>query len=55
MIRRLSVAIEDVVRSIFTGTLSSSSEFPLERIVQTQILSQPKGSEELFHLLLTAL
>jgi hypothetical protein len=52
MIRNLSFAIEDMVRGIFNGTLLSLSKFPIENIERGQILSQPKGSDELLKLLL---
>jgi hypothetical protein len=55
MIRRFSLAIEDVVLSIFNGTLSGSSKFPIENVERVQILSQPKGSDELLKLLSSAL
>jgi hypothetical protein len=53
MIRKFSSVIEDVVMSIFTGTLPDLSKFPIENIERGQILSQPKGSAELLKLLST--
>jgi hypothetical protein len=53
-IRRFSLAIEGVVLSIFNGTLSGSSKFPIENVERVQILSQPKGSDELLKLLLSS-
>jgi hypothetical protein len=51
MIRSFSSAIEDVVRSIFAGTLPDLSRFPIENIERVQILSHPKGSAQLLKLL----
>jgi hypothetical protein len=54
-IRKFSSAIEGVVSSIFNGTLSGLSKFPIENVERVQILSQPKGSDELLKLLSSAL
>jgi hypothetical protein len=51
MIREFSSAIDDVVLSIFNGTLPDLSKFPIENVERGQILSQPKGSAELLKLL----
>jgi hypothetical protein len=53
-IRKFSLAIEDVVLSIFNGSLSDLSKFPIENVERVQILSQPKGSDQLLKLLLSA-
>jgi hypothetical protein len=50
-IRKISSAVEDVVSSIFDGTLPTLSKFPIENVEQSQILSLPKGSDELLDLL----
>jgi hypothetical protein len=54
-IRKFSLAIEAIVLSIFHGTLSGLSKFPIENVERVQILSQPKGSDELLKLLSSAL
>jgi hypothetical protein len=53
-IRKFSLAVEGVVLSIFEGTLSGLSAFPIENVERAQILSQPKGSDELLKLLSSA-
>jgi hypothetical protein len=55
MIRKFSLAVEDIVLSIFNGTLPSLSKFPIENVERGQILSQPKGSDELLKLLSSSL
>jgi hypothetical protein len=51
VIKRLSLAVDGIVSSIFHGTLSNLSPFSIEKVELAQILSQPKGSDELFKLL----
>jgi hypothetical protein len=51
MIRNFSSAVENVVLSIFNGTLSETSKFSIENIGRDQIISQPKGSDQLLKLL----
>jgi len=53
-IRKFCRAIEDVVLSIFDGSLFGLSKFPIENVERVHILSQPKGSDELLKLLLSA-
>jgi hypothetical protein len=51
VLRRLSLAVEGIVLSIFHGTLSKGSALSIEKVERAQILSLPKGSAILFDLL----